>query len=422
MRLSDTALRPIRRLPLLAAFLSLTTLFLVAGEGLADVPVVVKGGATDVEMAPVMAPIPPSLAGKPVQLVDAKSGKVIASQRDLRHKKEYVVWILDSLPAGETREFTLKEGSSETPAPGEGVELTENKAGGVDVKINGKLFTSYRVDGSRPSLWPIIGPTGKPVTRAYPLDDSVAGEDKDHPWHRSLWFGHRGVNGVNFWEEGKETSGVTKHVRYGKLASGPVFGRLVAYVDWVAPDGKLVMQDLRFYTFYNVPDARLIDFRIILSALDEEVKFSDDKDGTFGIRVAQTMNLKQKKGSDAKPGKITTSEGKTDKEAWGTAAAWCDYTGLVDGKEVGIAVMESPQNVGFPHRWHVRDYGLFAANPFGTKTFTEGGHGEGTVSIPAKGKLQFKYRLYIHGGDAQTADVAAVFAGFEHPPKVIEKK
>jgi len=35
------------------------------------------------------------------------------------------------------------------------------------------------------------------------------------------------------------------------------------------------------------------------------------------------------------------------------------------GKTVGIAVFDHPSNPRHPTTWHVRDYGLFAANPLG---------------------------------------------------------
>ena len=41
---------------------------------------------------------------------------------------------------------------------------------GVVVKIDGELFTEYLTKaGHQPALWPVIGPTGKAVTRSYPL-------------------------------------------------------------------------------------------------------------------------------------------------------------------------------------------------------------------------------------------------------------
>ena len=47
-------------------------------------------------------------------------------------------------------------------------------------------------------------------------------------------------------------------------------------------------------------------------------------------------------------------------------------TGDVDGGPVTLAILDHPNNVGFPTYWHARGYGLFAANPLGTKVFSNG--------------------------------------------------
>ena len=61
---------------------------------------------------------------------------------------------------------------------------------GVTVNYKGQLLTRYVIDQSnKPFLWPVIGPNGNEVTRAYPMEKRE-GERHDHPHHRSLWFGH----------------------------------------------------------------------------------------------------------------------------------------------------------------------------------------------------------------------------------------
>jgi len=74
---------------------------------------------------------------------------------------------------------------------------------------------------------------------------------------------------------------------------------------------------------------------------------------------------------------------------------------------VGIAILDHPANPHHPVRWHVRAYGLFAANPFGNATFS----GDKTAAhIPTTlepgQSLRFRYRVIIHPGDAMTAKIA----------------
>ena len=73
---------------------------------------------------------------------------------------------------------------------------------GVTVKCDGQFFTRYlKKSGAKPILWPIVGPTGKEMTRGYPMRAATELEKKDHTHHRSLWFDHGDVNGISFWHE-----------------------------------------------------------------------------------------------------------------------------------------------------------------------------------------------------------------------------
>ena len=113
---------------------------------------------------------------------------------------------------------------------------------GAVVKIDGQLFTEYLTcSGNKPVLWPVIGPTGKPMTRDYPMRDNPD-EKKDHPHHRSLWFTHGEVNGVDFWSE-KDQGGTIKHVEFTKLAGGKP-ATIAARNVWLDPDGKKICEDL----------------------------------------------------------------------------------------------------------------------------------------------------------------------------------
>ncbi len=60
-------------------------------------------------------------------------------------------------------------------APAGGVRLTE-KDDRVTVEINGKLFTEYRFkESQRPFFYPVVGPTGVPVIRHWPIAEGSPG-------------------------------------------------------------------------------------------------------------------------------------------------------------------------------------------------------------------------------------------------------
>ncbi len=135
--------------------------------------------------------------------------------------------------------------------------------------------------------------------------------------------------------------------------------------------------------------------------------FGDTKEGSFGIRVPESMTVDAKRG-----GRIVNSDGKTDQAAWGQPAAWVDYHGPVEGETLGIAILNHPSSFRYPNRWHVRTYGLFAANPFGKKEFgaSDGPGGEATL---ARGEtLTLRYRVILHQGDEKEARIAEAFDAY----------
>jgi hypothetical protein len=311
------------------------------------------------------------------------------------------------------------------------VTVEPSEAGAV-VKVDGQLFTEYvKLSQSKPILYPIIGPTGQKMTRDYPMVKDSKNEEHDHPHHRSFWFTHMEVNGWNFWAEQtsfdhqrdptkreveKKKLGYQKHREFTRLEGGAEKGVIHAVTDWIAGDGSKQLEDERRITFSATADARMIDFDIDLKATEGDVEWGDNKDGVFGIRVASSMDVKHKTVQNAEPGRIINSNGLTNVEAWGKPAAWVDYQGRVAGELLGIAILDHPSSFRHPTPWHVRDYGLFCANPFGLQDFNpanpEGKH------LQKKGEtLKFRFRVLLHKGDENAAGIADAFAQYAKEQK-----
>src|SRR4029077_8335166 len=151
-----------------------------------------------------------------------------------------------------------------------------------------------------------------------------------------------------------------------------------------------------------------------LHAGQSDVTFGDTKEGTMALRLAETMRLAPNKDNVGKPtGHIVNSEGVRDADTWGKRAAWCDYYGPVAGRTLGAAIFDHPQNPRFPTWWHVRDYGLFAATPFGRHDFEKlPDKAAGNLVVPAGQSVTFRYRFYLHEGDEKEAKVAEHYAEF----------
>ncbi|HXJ75599.1 MAG TPA: PmoA family protein, partial [Candidatus Dormibacteraeota bacterium] len=277
-----------------------------------------------------------------------------------------------------------------------GVKITQQTEK-LRVEINGQLFTEYHFAGApHVYFYPVLGPGGAPMTRNWPMKEAE-GEERDHPHHRSLWYSHGAVNGFDFWAEGSK-SGQILHDKFLEVRDGAEIGIIRSANRWVAPDGEVVITDERVFRVYARPDhERLFDFEVTLKAGEKDVVFGDTKEGAMAIRVNEEMRLTRGKGQRG-AGHIVQSTGVRDGATWGKRADWCDYYGPVHGKTVGIAIFDHPSNPKHPTWWHVRDYGLFAANPFGVHDFEKRPEGAGNLAIPKGASITFKYRFYMHEG------------------------
>jgi len=300
------------------------------------------------------------------------------------------------------------------------VKITQG-ADRIDVAIDGKPYTTfyYGPEVPKPYLYPLRAPSGVSVTRSFPME-TVAGESTDHPHHRSLWFAHSSVNGFDYWnnefsyESNPKVKGTLGHIfvtKIDKVQSGPKTGEIDETSEWKQPDGVVVLNEDRKMIFHAGGPDRVIDFDFLLTA-KTTVKFGDAKDGVFGIRLASGLEEPGPK-SIAEPkrtGLMINAQGcKTEKECWGKRSEWMDYSGTVDGQQVGIAIFDTPGNPGFPTYWHARGYGLFANNIFGRHEFTNKAEPDGSVTLKPGDRLRFRYRVVIHPGDAASADIADLY-------------
>jgi hypothetical protein len=286
----------------------------------------------------------------------------------------------------------------------------------ISVDIDGKPFTAFftGADTTKPYLHPLRAASGTVVSRFYPMEN-VEGERKDHVHQRGLWFTHGDVNGVDFWANDTSQQGPKKgRVRLKKvlgLKSGKSSGTVEAAFDWLDSKGTALLTESRKMVFYSHPTLRTIDFDITLMAV-EKVTFGDTKEGTFAIRVAPWLE-EPARGAPESPkrtGKMVNAEGlETEKQVWGKRSAWVDYFGETGGEKLGIAILDHPSNPRHPTYWHSRSYGLFAANIFGQRDFENDKTRDGSLTLEPGKSLRFRYRVIIHPGDRQSADVAGLY-------------
>jgi hypothetical protein len=295
-----------------------------------------------------------------------------------------------------------------TAAAGQGIQITEH-TDRLRVELDGELFTEYHFDGgSRPYLYPILAPGGARMTRQWPIEPGQ-NEEEDHVHHRAWWYAHGDINGVDFWSESAK-AGRTLHDKFLEITSGPDTGVIRSTDKLVDAAGKIIATDERRFEFHRHPKVRMLDFAVTISASEGDLVFGDTKEGTMAIRLAETMRLKPNAHlSDQPHGHIVNSEGDRDGDTWGKRARWVDYYGPVGGKIHGVAIFDHPKNPRYPTWWHVRDYGLFAANPFGIHDFEKKEPGAGNLRVQRGQSITFRYRFIFHRGNEKDADIARLY-------------
>ncbi len=284
-------------------------------------------------------------------------------------------------------------------------ELTES---GVRIQIDGKPFTEYVGKGAqRPCLHPLIGPSGANLTRPYPMEKGGA---EDHPHHRSFWFAHGLVNGVDFWADG-DKHGRQEHQSVSDLRVAGNQASFTAATRWVGSGGDAVLEDTRLVALEAREDgSRFIDFTIHLKAAHGTVVFGDTKEGSFALRLCPSLSIE----GDGAQGAMLSSAGKKNGAVWGKKAEWISAFGPdPKGARVCVTIFDHPSNLRHPTWWHARTYGLFAANPFGQHDFekledkTAGNHLLENGSV-----LTLRYRVFIQPGEPDQAVLRKEFEAF----------
>lgn len=269
----------------------------------------------------------------------------------------------------------------------------QSQEGGLAVRIGGEDFTFLHTgpEWQKPFLSPVHAAGGTVITR--PIGDPT---DKDHPHHKGIWFSVDEVNGIKFWAEAGKIVNVKVEAEEGNPA------RIRIKNHWLGPDELPVAIET---TTISIFPSRLVIYDATFTPGAPKVVFEDTKEGLFGIRVATTM--REKVG-----GKVVNAEGKQGtRECWGIPSHWVDYSGPVDGKTFGVAIMDHPGNFR-PSRFHVRDYGLFSVSPFGEGSYQNDKTKAAPVTLSAGESLRLRYGLFVHAGDAAEGKVSEAYNQF----------
>jgi len=178
----------------------------------------------------------------------------------------------------------------------------------------------------RPYFAHLHAPGGIQVTRNHLPQPGKDATDHD-TMHPGLWLAFGDISGNDFWRN----KAVIKHERFreppavrdGRLAfatesrvrttNGQTLGTQVSRITLTArPAGYLLIWDATF------------------EASEQDLVFGDQEEMGLGIRVSTPITEKN-------GGRIAGSTGATTaKGTWGKAFDWCDYSGVIGGRRVGV--------------------------------------------------------------------------------------
>jgi hypothetical protein len=258
----------------------------------------------------------------------------------------------------------------------------------VSFQVNGQERLRWHAAGRypRPFFFPVIGPSGRSLTRV----GHPAAPDHDH--HRSLWWGHQSIGGVNFWEErgGGQQIRQDAWVHY---QDGEDEAAIVVRLGWYdAHKVRLVQQDLIAVYRPLENNEGWLELQTIFTPVMDRIALPRTNFGFLGLRVAASLS------AHYGGGRLTNSAGEVGEKAiFGRPASWVDYSGPIVGETwEGITWFDHRSNPRHPTSWHVRDDGWMSA----AFCLREG------YELTRAQPLRLRYGFHIHARalEAKTAE------------------
>ena len=245
----------------------------------------------------------------------------------------------------------------------------------------------------RPFLFPIVGPSGRSLTRmGHPHDP------ESHSHHNSVWISHNNVNGTSFWSD--SSKGKIRHKRIVEFEDADEHSSLVVENEWINSDSNALLLETRKVRVLPLSN------REWLLTIDMEFK-ANNRTVTLGKTPFEII------GVNDGGGKIRNSDGAVnEKEAFWKHARWVDYSGTITNEKLeGITLFDHPDNPNFPACFQVRNDGWMGAS----LTF------DGPRNIRSDKPLQLRYDLYVHSDMKSSEAIEAEWRRFIKIPPANSK-
>ena len=287
---------------------------------------------------------------------------------------------------------------------GESPEVSfRGEPGRVRIEVGGEPIATYVYRDEtipRPYFADVHAPGGIRVTRNHPPVQGV--DPTDHAtFHPGLWLAFGDLGGADNWRNRARV----EHERFvEEPAGGSGRGTFAVANRYLGGDGATICREICRYRILVRPSGYLLIAASEFASDSGDFTFGDQEEMGFGVRVATPLSVK-------KGGRLRNSDNlEGEREVWGKTALWCDYSGTIDGRHVGITLMPDPKN--FRRSWfHARDTGLLVANPFGNEAFTKG---EKSRVVVRRGEtFRLGFGALFHGSPAgKEPDLAAAYGDY----------
>jgi hypothetical protein len=269
----------------------------------------------------------------------------------------------------------------------------------VSFQIDGAERTRWHFGSQypRPFFYPFNGPSGETLTRM----GHPGAPNHDH--HRSVWFAHHKVDGVNFW--GDSTESKIEQKQWLCYRDGNDEAIMASLLSWqVGHEGAEIIQQQLVAAIRptDVNGETLIELQSTFTPTAAKVEFQRTNFGFLAVRVAK--HISKHFGS----GELTNSEGaRGEQNIFGKPARWMDYSGTVPGPEQrkgmqGITYIDHPSNPGQPMHWHVREDGWMGASVCM----------KGPQLVTKDKPLTVRFLLHAHAGDIDIERATAIANSF----------
>ena len=286
------------------------------------------------------------------------------------------------------------------------------------ITLDGKPLAEYMKSGddhtTRPFLRHLHTLSGEQVSRNNPPPE---GEPNDHPtFHVGLSMGFGRMGPYDTWR-------LKNRVQFSKYieppTGGPGKGSFAVknrFLKSTSKDAEAYCSSVDRYTFLVRPHGTLILLDVTFIAELEEFEFGDQEEMGLGLRVNSPINVKINQTNRlGKEGRMLNARGDKNQKLilqrnTKEPVEWCDYSGWVNDRFVGVLMMGHPKNFSKPY-WMARDYGLLVCSLFSSGDL---GRGE-ACSIRVKQGETFRIRFgcYLHSSkNEENLDLSTAYQDY----------